>query len=125
MSERRKWPAWVTQTLKYEALWFVLPIYGVLAWMIGAAWILMVAHIIEPQWALLVSLDTSTIGGGMTTMLYFAIQSAANRNRLYNAGQEEASKRNLLARHYVSWQWFAFGWLIILISFIQPKRAAD
>ena len=125
MSERKEWPTWVTQTLKYQALEFVLPMYGVLIWVIGGCWVLVLTGTVEVQWALLTSLVTSTIGGGMVTLIYLAFQSAPNRNQLYNAGKAEALTRSLGARHYLSWQWLFFGWLIILVSYIQPKRAVD
>ncbi len=123
MSNRSRWPTWVTTTLKYEALGLVLPMYGVFMWVIAGAWLLVLTGTIEPQWALMTSLDTSTIGGLVVTMFYLAAQSDANCSKLYNAGKAEALTRSLMARHYIGWQWLIFGWLIILVSLLQSKRA--
>lgn len=125
MSERTAWPKWVTQTLKEEAMQIVLPMCGAMLWFIVACWVSVWVKLIEPQYALLASGVASYVFGLFIAILYLALTGPVHRNRLYGAGKEAAATRSLGARHYISWQWFVFGWLIILVNLIQSKRTAD
>ena len=126
MSERRKWPTWVTQTLKEEALFTTLPLWGGLMWALATVWVLAILEVITFQQALYINLAMALVFSPQLLYWEFDIQREEQCRLLHASGEREAQKRSLSVRHHLDWKWFAFGAFFILRHYLlNPKRPAD